>query len=520
MHVSLLEKKRREYQPKLPSLFNDLLNVCLKKEKQDVPILDEIRKQFPKLETSAYKLVSGKSAIRNLRIGAFFSGGQAPGGHNVIAGIWDAIQKWDKQSTFIGFLGGPSGLLENQHRILSYEEIDHVRNLGGFDLLGSGRAKIETEEQMQKAMSICNELNLDGLVVIGGDDSNTNAAFLAEYFLTHGCSTKVVGVPKTIDGDLQSVDIEIPFGFDSATKVYSEMIGNIMKDALSSRKYYHFIKLMGRSASHITLECALSTHPNLALIGEEKKTLSEIVDEIANLIEERHTHKKDFGVILIPEGLIEFMPEMKELIRELNQNQSVDKLSEKNKKVLINLPEKIQKQLLSERDPHGNIALSQIETEYLLIELVTKELQKREFSGKFNPLAHFFGYEGRSCLPSNFDANYCYSLGILAAIAVRDGITGMICSVQHLFQKVEKWHLKMVPIIHLIHLEERKGKKKPVIQKTLVSMIQNPFLYFKSIRDSLRLDDQYKSTGPMQFFGDEDLADSVPKTLKMKSLKS
>ncbi len=328
----------------------------------------------------------------------------------------------------------------------------------------------------------------------------------------------MIGVPKTIDGDLQSPDIAMSFGFDSACKVYSEMIGNIAKDALSSRKYYHFIKLMGRSASHITLECALSTQPNLALIGEENKTLSEIVDDIANLVEERSRHKKDFGLILIPEGLIEFMPEMKELIKELNQSSSIEKLSEKTKKIFFDLPEKIQKQLLSDRDPHGNIALSQIETESLLIDLVGKELQKRdEYKGKFFPLAHFFGYEGRSCLPSNFDANYCYSLGILSAIAARDGVTGMISSIQHLKQKVNAWHLKMVPIIYLVHFEERKGEKKPVIKKTLVDLSKNPFLYFASVRNSWRLDDEYQSPGPMQFFGDEDLVDSISKTLMLKN---
>lgn len=478
---------------------------------------------FPKTwERKAYELVKGGGGNRGLRVGVIFSGGPASGGHNVIAGIWDAIYEMDKDSKLLGFLDGPSGVIERKYCELTSTDINAVRNMGGFDLIGSGRTKIETPEQMRSSMETCQSLSLDGLVIIGGDDSNTNAAILAEYFLKEGCKTRVIGVPKTIDGDLRSKEIEISFGFDSACKTYSEMVGNIARDALSAKKYYHFIKLMGRSASHITLECALATHPNLALIGEEKRGLEAIVKEIADLICKRKEAGKEFGVILIPEGLIEFIPEMKLLIGELNQclamgksESAQDHLSPINKALFLSLPEKIRMQLLFDLDPHGNVALSQVETEVLLIDLVKKELKKRaSYTGHFNPIAHFFGYEGRSCYPSNFDANYCYTLGKLAAIAVRDEVTGAICSVQNLGKSVDKWKLSMVPIVQLMHMEERKGKQKPVIQKALVDLKGSTFKYFYNARKKWEMEDDYCSPGPIQFFGDEELVNTVPLILQ------
>jgi pyrophosphate--fructose-6-phosphate 1-phosphotransferase len=415
----------------------------------------------------------------------------------VVAGLWDALHQIDAGSRLFGFLGGPAGIVEGKYRELQRSEIDQVRNQGGFDLLGTGRTKIETEAQMAAAMGICRGLELDGLVVIGGDDSNTNAALLAEYFLEKGCGTRVVGVPKTIDGDLRSEDIEISFGFDTACKTYAEMIGNIARDALSTKKYYHFIKLMGRSASHIALECALATHPNLVFIGEEGKSLEEIVAEIADLIRRRKAVGKEYGVILIPEGLIEFMPEMKGLIQGLNQG--VEKLTGENKKLFNRLPEKIQKQLLLDRDPHGNITVSQIETESLLIELLKGE--------KVAMQPHFFGYEGRSCLPSNFDADYCAALGRMAALGVRDGLTGMICA-------VSKRSLKMVPIVRLMHMEIRKGKEKPVIEKALVDRKGKSYVDFLLCKKTWELEDRYRHPGPIQFWGEPEICDSVPLLLR------
>lgn len=492
----MLKKERLSYVPKVPPLLRHVSQAVLRISSGKLPppahdALPHLRGQ------NAYELVFGSAPLRKLRIGVVFSGGQAAGGHNVISGLWDALQTGDAQSELFGFLGGPSGIVEGRYRKLTHADIDAVRNMGGFDLLGSGRTKIETKEQMEQALHVCNTLALDGCVIIGGDDSNTNAAILANYFLENSCKTKVVGVPKTIDGDLQSPDIPISFGFDSACKVYAEMIGNIARDALSSKKYYHFIKLMGRSASHIALECALLTHPNLTLIGEEKKSLGEYVQEIVDLIVTRNQQGKDFGVILIPEGLIEFIPDIQEWIPRF--------------------PEKVQKQLLLERDPHGNIAVSQIETESLLLHFVEQELKKRtDYRGKFSPLTHFFGYEGRSCYPSNFDANYCYSLGILSCLAIRDGVTGMIASIQNLHKKVDAWHMKMVPITHLMHWEERKGKKKLVIQKTLVDLQGPVFAHFASYLDAWRLGDHYLDPGPMQFFGPSEVTDTAPRTLSAR----
>jgi pyrophosphate--fructose-6-phosphate 1-phosphotransferase len=408
-------------------------------------------------------------------------------------------------------------------RELFEKEIAGYLNQGGFDLIGTGRTKIEKEEDLASSLKSCKEGDLDGLVIIGGDDSNTNAAILAEYFLQHGCKTQVIGVPKTIDGDLRSKDVEISFGFDTACKTYAELIGNIARDALSAKKYYHFIKLMGRSASHITLECALATHPNLALIGEEKKSLDSIVRDIADLICKRAEAGKEYGIVLIPEGLIEFIPEMQALIRSINKGiakepanpeAALEHLSEEEKGLLAKLGDAIQKQLLLDRDPHGNVQLSQIDTELLLIDLVKNELKLRSsYKGKFAAHGHFFGYEGRSAFPSNFDANYAYSLGLLAAIGVRDQASGSICAIQNLKQAPNHWTCKLVPIVQMMHLEIRSGKEKPVIQKAQVDLKGACFQSYANLRRSLEIEDDYRYPGPIQFFGDAAITDSPPRIL-------
>ncbi|MBS0625370.1 MAG: diphosphate--fructose-6-phosphate 1-phosphotransferase [Verrucomicrobia bacterium] len=506
MDLSPLQKMRLKYRPKIPDLLRDLAAVSLKAQPMAKNLSPAIQRLFPKtFSQTPFVLTQGNAGkARALKVGVVFSGGQAAGGHNVIGGLYDALMKIDPKSELIGFLDGPSGIIQNKKRTLSGEEIAFYRNQGGFDLIGSGRTKIEKPEDFQAALK--NAGDFDGLVIIGGDDSNTNAALLAEYFLEHGSRTRVVGVPKTIDGDLRSEDIEISFGFDSACKTYSELIGNIERDALSAKKYYHCIKLMGRSASHIALECALQTRPNLTLIGEEGKTMAQIVDEIADLVKRRKAAGKEYGVILIPEGLVEFMPEIKKLIQELSKG---GELSSESAAVFADLPEKVQKQLQLERDPHGNVQVSLIETELILIEKVKKKLE-----GKFNAVQHFLGYEGRSCLPSNFDASYCYALGLFTALCIRDGLTGVISSIQKLKGAIEQWHLKAVPIVDLIHFEIRKGKEKPVIQKSLVDINGKAFLYFSRLRKSWEVEDRYISPGPIQFFGEAELTDSVPITLE------
>ncbi len=512
--VSPLHKKRLSYLPRIPSLLKDPNGVHVEPISSHRKPLADLKPLFPHtFSASAYRAVKGEGKVLPLTIGAYFSGGQASGGHNVLAGLFDALAKGSK---LIGFIDGPSGLIENRSKELTRGLIDSVRNQGGFDLIGSSRTKFEKPEQFEAALKTVQAHKLDALVVIGGDDSNTNAAMLAEYFLAQGISTRVIGIPKTIDGDLRSEDIEISFGFDSACKTYSEIIGNIARDALSAKKYYHFIKLMGRSASHIAHECALATHPNLVLIGEEEKTLAQIVADLANLIKRRADAGKEYGIVLIPEGLIEFLPEIKGLIAELNQllakhpSESVEShLTETNREVFKRLPEKIQKQLLLDRDPHGNVQVSKIETEKLLIDLVRKE-----FKGKLNVQDHFLGYEGRACLPSNFDANYGYALGLSAALAARSGLTGVICSIQNLKQPPEEWSVKFIPIVALMRLEMRKGKSKPVIEKALIDIKAPSFINFCRLKQAWELEDSYRYPGPIQFYGEADLTDTVPITLQ------
>lgn len=425
-----------------------------------------------------------------LRVGILFSGGPAAGGNNVVAGVFDALMQIDPKSELIGFLGGPSGILEEKFRTLTKEEIDQNRNLGGFDLLGTGRTKIETEEQFEKAKEVIVKLQLDGVIIIGGDDSNTNAYFLHEYLKRKGVVCSIIGVPKTIDGDLKSKEVEISFGFDTACKVYSQMISNIATDAKSSLKYWHFIKLMGRTASHVTLECALQTAPNVVLIGEEiakeKWTLKKIVMLIADTVDERAKKGKNYGVVLIPEGTIEFVSDLKELVDE---------------------------QLFADRDSHGNVQVSKIETEKLLSKMVEKELNERGSKAKFNPVHHFFGYEGRCSFPSEFDASYCYNLGLHAAVLVRDRKSGVMAAIQNLKKPVAEWKPCEVCLETILVEEERKGKMKKVIAKALVDLKGPVFQMFAKERERNRIEDRYKKVGPMQFYGP--LKDQITKTLEL-----
>lgn len=521
-----LQKYRLKYQPKLPKSLEDLSAIAFKGNGPTgcVDHGKEIEALFPKTfgRPMLIPKKGDKGSPKPLRIGVVLSGGQAAGGHNVITGLFDALKKFHHESQLIGFLNGPSGIIEGKTLELAEDYLDSYRNQGGFDMIGSGRTKIETEEQLEKSLAVFDQMQLDGLVVIGGDDSNTNAAVLAERCLAKGSKTKVIGVPKTIDGDLKNSYVEISFGFHTATATYSEMIGNIARDAASAKKYTHFIKLMGRSASHIALECALSTHPNFCLIGEEvadhKLTLKDVTEKIADAIEKRGNNGKNYGVILIPEGLIEFIPEMKVLIEELNtllaEGKDVEALSADAKRTFDFLPKEIGEQLLLDRDPHGNIQVSHIQTDLLFSQAVKEELKKRSsFKGKFSPVHHFFGYEGRAGLPTNFDATYCYALGHVAALLIRDGHTGYMSGIRHLTKPSEEWDICGIPITSLMNLETRKGKEKPVIRKALVDLEGAPFKTFERNRSKWVDGDHYAFPGPIQFDGPSEITDSIPKSL-------
>lgn len=544
-----LKEVRLAYKPKIPKIFQELPFLSIHKipgnENTENFLVKDV---FPQtFQHPLIEFVRTQSGISHspLKIGALFSGGQAPGGHNVISGLYDAMKILHKDSELIGFKGGPSGLLENKFIPLRKEEIDPYRNQGGFDLLGSGRTKIETETQFRQVENTVKEHNLHGLVIIGGDDSNTTAALLGEFLLSRQCRTSVVGIPKTIDGDLKNKWIETSFGFDSACKTYSEFTGNILRDALSAGKYYFFIKLMGRSASHIALECALQTQPNLTLISEEiqsqKKSLKQIVGEITDLICDRARQKKNYGVILIPEGLLEFIGECKKLFKELNvllaeqrhrekldllklpiekTNYIFSILTEQNANIFNSFPLEIQSQLILDRDSHGNVQVSKIETERLLLMLVEKELQKRteegSYIGKFNGQPLFCGYEGRSGYPSNFDCNYCYALGFTAVLLIENHLTGYIAAIQNLSRPPEEWKIGAVPLVRMINIETRNGKEKLVIKKSVVDLTGRVFSYFANARNDWRLNDSYQYPGPMQFFGEKELCDSVTKTLQIE----
>jgi len=502
-----LENSRKAFKPRLPLILQSANHLV---EDTPQPVDPAVHTLFPQTANQPLlRFEKGKRVPLALRVGVLFSGGQAPGGHNVIAGLRDAI---GKGGTLLGFLGGPSGILEN--KFVDLKDVDSFRNSGGFDLIGSGRTKIESDEQLRQSLKVVTELNLDGLVIIGGDDSNTNAALMAEYFLQHRCKTAVVGVPKTIDGDLKNSFVQTSFGFDTASKVYSELIGNICRDALSAKKYYHFIRLMGRSASHIALECALQTQPNFTIIGEEvaarNLSLKSLVQTLLDLIEKRAKLGKNYGVVLVPEGLIEFVPEMKQLISELNSNPN--HLSPAAQESFDSLPEEIQKQLLIDRDPHGNVQVAHIETEKLLIAMC-----KKMYSGKFHALSHYFGYEGRCSYPSNFDANYCYALGFVAERLVADGRSGYMCAISNLEAEVELWQPHGLPITSLMQIEMRKGREKPVVAKALVDLEGAPFQFFVKERSRWGIEDDYRYPGPIQFFGPKELSDATTLTLRLES---
>jgi pyrophosphate--fructose-6-phosphate 1-phosphotransferase len=532
MEGNVFEAERVQYQPLLPQSLVQIGAVASVVEK-GISTSKAIEELFPQLKGLPLIRFTSQEEKKYppLRVGVVLSGGQAPGGHNVIIGLFDALKKLNRESRLFGFLGGPAGLIENRYQELQGETLTRFRNTGGFDLIGSGRTKVETENQFEAVRKNCVSLKLDGLVIIGGDDSNTNAAFLAEYFRDQGISTGVIGVPKTIDGDLKNRWIEASFGFDTACKIYAEMIGNICRDARSAKKYSHFIKLMGRSASHITLECALQTHPNLALIGEEvaakKWTLPQIVDKICAMIVQRAEEGKNYNVILIPEGLIEFIPEMKALIRELNHllieggKEIYQQLSPEVQKTLSYLPEKIAKQLLLDRDPHGNVQVSHIATEELLIQLVQKQLAETpHFKGKFAPIGHFLGYEGRCGYPSNFDANYCYALGFTAAALVASGCTGYMSALTNLQEPPSEWVPMGVPLISMMDFEERKGKKKAVIKKALVDLSSEPFKQFEAERSPWAAHDAYRFPGPIQYFGPIEVCNALTFTLQLERTKT
>lgn len=528
---SPLEKERQAFNPELPAILSDITQVAMEEglPSSAMDDVEALAKLFPHTfgRPEVHFVQGASSSAEPLIVGVVLSGGQAAGGHNVITGLFDALKKLNPQNRLLGFLGGPSGVVSNSWRELTQELLADYRNTGGFDLIGSGRAKIETAEQLSACLQVMQELRLDGLVNIGGDDSNTNTAILAEYFLANGCQTKVVGVPKTIDGDLKNHKVEISFGFDTAAKIYSELIGNIARDAFSAKKYYHFVKLMGRSASHITLECALQTHPNVALIGEEIAakglTLEQIADEIADVIVARAQAGKNFGVVLVPEGLIGFVPEVKQLIKELNYSlahkspeQAVGDLSIEARATFQSLPQQIGEQLLIDRDPHGNVQVAHIETEKLLIQLVKEKLKNRtEYSGKFKALSHYFGYEGRSGFPSNFDATYSNALGQVSATLIHGGFSGYMAYVGNLTQPITGWCAGGIPITSLMKIEERKGRAKAVIQISLVDLDGEPFTFFAEQRENWAKVDEYRYPGPIQF-SPNSLANQTTLTLQLE----
>lgn len=548
MTISALQKERASYQPKLPNALKGNVKVVEGKATQSVADQAAIKELFPNtygLPLITFEASSEKVDSPVLNVGVILSGGQAPGGHNVISGIYDGLKALNPENKLYGFKGGPDGFIKNDIVELTGDIIDAYRNTGGFDIIGSGRTKLEEEEQFDQGLENCKKLNINAVVVIGGDDSNTNACVLAEYYKSKDAGVQVIGCPKTIDGDLKNEMIETSFGFDTACKVYSELIGNIMRDANSAKKYWHFIKLMGRSASHIALECALQTQPNICLISEEvaekKQTLSEIVDGIADVIAKRAENGYNFGVALIPEGLIEFIPEMKTLINELNEllaegtataqafshvkkSHRVDwvaeKLSPSSSVVFRSLPEGIANQLTLDRDPHGNVQVSKIETEKLLIEMVEAELNERKlenkFNGKFGSQNHFFGYEGRCAAPSNFDADYCYSLGYNASSLIANGKTGYMSSVRNTTAPADQWIAGGVPITMMMNMERRHGHMKPVIQKALVELDGKPFTYFASKRDEWAVKTDFVYPGPIQYFGPTEVCDRVSETLKLE----
>lgn len=545
MTKSPLQIARAAYQPKLPAALKG--NVVLKEGANTESVADQtdIKKLFP--NTYGMPLITFETGEKKenpiVGVGVILSGGQAPGGHNVISGLFDGLKALNPNNKLYGFLGGPSGLVDHQYIELTKEIVDEYRNTGGFDIIGSGRTKLEEEEQYEKGAEICKQLGINAIVIIGGDDSNTNACVLAEYYSQKKTGIQVIGCPKTIDGDLKNEMIETSFGFDTACKVYSELIGNIQRDASSAKKYWHFIRLMGRSASHITLECALQSQPNICIVSEEVEaknlTLRDIVEDIVNVIVHRASHGLNFGTILIPEGLIEFIPAMKKLIAELNDllthNEDFNALETDDEKrqyvkglltpessqVYRDLPKGIARQLTLDRDPHGNVQVSLIETEKLLIEMVAKRLAQLKaegkYKGKFSAINHFFGYEGRCAIPSNFDADYTYSLGYTASLLISEGKTGYMASVRNLTAPATEWIAGGVPITMMMNMEKRHGKMKPVIQKALVRLDGAPFKYFAAHREDWADEKaSYVYPGPIQYYGPTEVCDLPTKTLQLE----
>ena len=545
MKKSLLQKARAQYQPKLPKGLKGAVSVKEGAPTQSVGDQEEIKKLFPNTYgMPLIEFVPGEeSANRKMNVGVILSGGQAPGGHNVICGIFDAVKKMNPENKVYGFLMGPGGLVDHKYIELTPEFVDDYRNTGGFDMIGSGRTKLEKVDQFEKGLEILRKLDIKAVVIIGGDDSNTNACVLAEYYAAKNYGIQVIGCPKTIDGDLKNDQIETSFGFDTATKVYSELIGNIERDANSARKYWHFIKLMGRSASHIALECALQTQPNICIVSEEveKKdmTLNQIVEQIATAVAKRAEDGNNFGVVLVPEGLIEFIPAIGRLIDELNDllaahgadYKDLEKdaqreyilahLSKENAETFATLPEAVARQLSLDRDPHGNVQVSLIETEKLLSDMVAAKLDewKKEgkFCGKFAAQHHFFGYEGRCAAPSNFDADYCYALGVSAAHLIANGKTGYMAIVKNLSASTDEWKAGGVPITMMMNMERRNGEMKPVIRKALVELDGAPFKKFAEKRDEWARKTCYVYPGPIQYWGPSEVCDRETRTLALEN---
>ena len=544
MEKSALQKERAAYQPKLPKALQGAVTIKEGAATQSVDNQEEIKKLFP--NTYGMPLVefvpAESETHKAMNVGVILSGGQAPGGHNVISGLFDEVKKLNPENRLYGFLMGPGGLVDHKYIEITDELIADYRNTGGFDLIGSGRTKLEQEDQFEKGIEILRELDIKALVIIGGDDSNTNACVLAEYYAAKNYGVQVIGCPKTIDGDLKNDQIETSFGFDTACKTYAEVIGNIERDCNSARKYWHFIKLMGRSASHIALECALQTQPNICLISEEIEqkdlTLNQVVEQIAETVAYRASQGNNFGVVLIPEGLIEFIPAIGRLIQELNDllaahgadYKDLDKdaqreyilahLSEANKATFETLPEGVARQLSLDRDPHGNVQVSLIETEKLLSEMVGDKLaqwkKEGKYTGNFSALHHFFGYEGRCAAPSNFDADYCYALGTSAAQLIANGKTGYMAIVKNTTAGTDQWKAGGVPITMMMNMERRNGEMKPVIRKALVELDGKPFKAFAAKRDEWAKNTCYVYPGPIQYWGPSDVCDQTTKTLALE----
>ena len=550
MELSPLQIARYQYAPKLPGMLrNGISEISVRSGGATESVADQekIKALFPKTygkNEIIFEKGQNTSEARKLVVGVILSGGQAPGGHNVVCGLYDALKATNKENELYGFKGGPSGLLDDDFIVFGDEYINQYRNTGGFDIIGSGRTKLETEEQFEIVVANCRKHGVNALVIIGGDDSNTNAAVLAEYCAAHNTGIQVIGCPKTIDGDLKNEDIECSFGFDTATKTYSEIIGNIQRDANSAKKYWHFIKVMGRSASHVALECALQTQPNICLVGEEvaakKMSLAQIADYIADSVTARAAKGMNFGVAIIPEGIVEFVPEFSVLIAEINEllaGENTAKfnalptwkdkyafiengLTKESMAVFAILPENIQQQLFLERDPHGNVQVSLIESEKLFSALVKDNLAARKaagtYNGKFSALHHFLGYEGRCAFPSNFDADYCYSLGYNAAMLIQYGVTGYLSKVSNLQAPAEEWVAGGMPITKMMNMERRNGKDKPVIRKALVELDGKPFQYFAAHREQWAVDTCFLSPGAIQYFGPSEVCDLTTRTLALE----